>query len=240
MINESAVKFLGLKDPVGVRLTTPNGQGGQDVLEIIGVFNDVYYKSLHEKIAPMLVSLNTDKNNAYTLVKIKGDDLTGTVKQVEKTWKEFMPGQAFEYVFMDQNFDKLYHAEIRAGRVFTIFSVLAVFVACLGLLGLSAFTAEKRTKEIGIRKVHGASVPVILCLLSTEIIVLITISSIIAWPVVYYFMHKWLQNFAYQTTMNFLTFLASSLIGLCIAISVVVYQSLRVARINPVEALKYE
>ena len=93
----------------------------------------------------------------------------------------------------------LYHAEIRAGRVFTIFSVLAVFVACLGLLGLSAFSAEKRTKEIGIRKAHGASVPVILRLLSTEIIVLITISSLIAWPVVYYFMHRWLQNFAYQT-----------------------------------------
>jgi putative ABC transport system permease protein len=159
---------------------------------------------------------------------------------VEKTWKEFMPGQSFEYVFMDQNFDKLYHAEIRAGRVFTIFSVLAVFVACLGLLGLSAFSAEKRTKEIGIRKVHGASVPVILRLLSTEIVILITISSVIAWPVVYYFMNQWLKNFAYQTTMHFLTFLLSSCIGLTIAISVVVYQSLKVARINPVEALKYE
>jgi putative ABC transport system permease protein len=240
LINERAVKFLGVKDPLGTRLTTPNGQGGQDVLEIIGVFQDVYYKSFHEKIEPMMLSLNMDKNNAYTLVKIKGDDLTGTVRQVEKTWKEFMPGQSFEYVFMDQNFDKLYHAEIRAGRVFTIFSVLAVFVACLGLLGLSAFSAEKRTKEIGIRKVHGASVPVILRLLSTEIVILITISSVIAWPVVYYFMNQWLKNFAYQTTMHFLTFLLSSCIGLTIAISVVVYQSLKVARINPVEALKYE
>ncbi len=240
LINESAVKLLGLKDPIGVRLTTPNDKGSQDVLEIIGVFEDVYYKSFHEKIEPMMLSLNTDKNNAYTLVRIKGDDLMGTVREVEKTWKEFLPGQAFEYVFMDQNFDKLYHAEIRAGRVFTIFSVLAVFVACLGLLGLSAFSAEKRTKEIGIRKVHGASVPVILRLLSTEIVILITISSVIAWPVVYYFMHQWLQNFAYQTTMHFLTFLLSSLIGLIIAISVVVYQSLKVARVNPVEALKYE
>jgi putative ABC transport system permease protein len=240
LINENAVKFLGLKDPVGTRLTTPNGQGGQDVFEIIGVFGDVFYKSFHEKIEPMMLALSTDKNNAYTLVRLKGDDLSGTVKQVEKTWKELMPGQAFEYVFMDQNFDKLYHAEIRAGKVFTIFSVLAVFVACLGLLGLSAFSAEKRTKEIGIRKVHGASVPVILRLLSTEIIVLISISSLIAWPVVYYFMHRWLQNFAYQTQMHFLTFLLSSCIGLAIAISVVIYQSLKVARVNPVEALKYE
>jgi putative ABC transport system permease protein len=239
LINESAVKFLGVKDPLGVRLTTPNGQGGQDVLEIIGVFQDVYYKSFHEKIEPMMLSLNTDKYNAFTLVRVKGD-LMGAVKQVEKTWNEFMPGQAFEYVFFDENFDKLYHAEIRAGRVFTIFSALAVFVACLGLLGLSAFSAEKRTKEIGIRKVHGASVPGILRLLSTEIVILITISSVIAWPVVYYFMHKWLQNFAYQTTMHFLTFLLSSCIGLFIAISVVIYQSLKVARVNPVEALKYE
>jgi putative ABC transport system permease protein len=239
LINESAVKFLGVKEPLGTRLTTPNAQGGQDFLEIIGVFQDVYYKSFHEKIEPMMMSLNTDKSNAFTLVRVKGD-LTAAVKQVEKTWNEFMPGQAFEYVFIDENFNKLYHAEIRAGRVFTIFSVLAVFVACLGLLGLSAFSAEKRTKEIGIRKVHGASVPVILRLLSTEIVVLITISSLIAWPVVYYFMHKWLQNFAYQTTMHFLTFLLSSLIGLVIAISVVVYQSLKVARVNPVDALKYE
>ncbi len=239
LINESAVKFLGVKDPLGVRLTSPNLQGGQDVYEIIGVFQDVYYKSFHEKIEPMLMMLNTDKNNAFTIVRIKGD-LMGTVREVEKTWNEFMPGQAFEYVFIDENFNKLYQAEIRAGRVFTIFSVLAVFVACLGLLGLSAFSAEKRTKEIGIRKVHGASVPVILRLLSTEIVILITISSFIAWPVVYYFMNKWLQNFAYQTTMHFLTFLLSSCIGLAIAISVVVYQSLKVARVNPVEALKYE
>jgi putative ABC transport system permease protein len=240
LINESAVKFLGLSNPVGTKLTTPNRQGGQDVLEIIGVFEDVYYKSFHEKIEPMMVGLNTDKNCGFTLVKIKGDQLTQTVGQIEKAWGDYMPGQAFEYTFVDENFDNLYHAEIRAGKVFTLFAVLAIFVACLGLLGLSAFTAEKRTKEIGIRKVHGASVPVILKLLSTEIIILISVSSLIAWPVVYYFMHRWLQNFAYQTSLHLLTFILSSLIGLVIAISVVVYQSLRVARINPVDALKYE
>ncbi len=166
LINESAIKFLGVKEPIGTMLTTPNRNGGQDVHEIIGVFKDVYYKSFKEKIQPMLIELNTDKQNAYTLVRVKGD-IQNSVKEVEKTWNEFMPGQAFEYVFIDENFNKLYHSEIRAGKVFTIFSILAVFVACLGLLGLSAFTAEKRTKEIGIRKVHGASVPVILRLLST-------------------------------------------------------------------------
>jgi putative ABC transport system permease protein len=239
LINENAVRFFGLKEPVGTKFTAPNGMGGQDVFEVIGVFKDIYYKSLHEKIEPMVIGLRT-QTSQYTLIRINGDDLVHTIGKIEKEWNEFVPGQAMEYVFIDENFENLYRAEIRAGRLFGIFSILAIFVACLGLLGLSTFTAVKRTKEIGIRKAHGASVPVILRLLSKEIIVLIIISSVIAWPVVYYFMHRWLQNFAYQTGINPLIFLLSSFIGLAIAISVVVYQSFRVARINPVEALKYE
>ncbi len=240
LINEKAVKFFDLSKPVGARLITPKRMGGQDVLEVIGVFEDVQYKSFHEKIEPMLIGLNNDKYNPFTLIKIKGDGVMQTIRQIEKTWNNFLPGHAIEYIFVDKNFENLYRAEIRAGSVFTIFSVLAIFVACLGLLGLSAFTAEKRTKEIGIRKVHGASIPVILKLLSRETIILITISSMLAWPVVYFIMHKWLQNFAYQTSISLWIFLVSSLIGLIIAIAVVIYQSLRVARINPVEALKYE
>jgi len=239
LINENAVKFLGLADPVGTKLTAPDFSGGQDVLEVIGVFDDVYYKSFHEKVEPMLIALRTDVY-PYTLIKVNGSDMMNTMDRIEKKWNEFMPGQAMEYVFIDENFENLYRAETRAGRLFGIFSVLAIFVACLGLLGLSTFTAEKRTKEIGIRKAHGASILVILRLLSREIIILISISSVIAWPVVYYFMHRWLQNFAYQTHINLWIFLFSSCLGLAIAISVVVYQSFRVARINPVDALKYE
>jgi len=239
LINENAVKFLGLAEPVGTKLTAPDFSGGQDVLEVIGVFDDVYYKSFHEKVEPMLIALRTDVY-PYTLIKVNGSDMMNTMDRIEKKWNEFMPGQAMEYVFIDENFENLYRAETRAGRLFGIFSVLAIFVACLGLLGLSTFTAEKRTKEIGIRKAHGASILVILRLLSREIIILISISSVIAWPVVYYFMHRWLQNFAYQTHINLWIFLFSSCLGLAIAISVVVYQSFRVARINPVDALKYE
>jgi putative ABC transport system permease protein len=240
LINEKAVKSLGLSRPIGTRLITPNAQGGQDIYEIIGVFEDVNYKTLHEKIEPMLIGLSTDNSYGYTLIKIGNENIEHTVRQIEKTWNSFIPGQAIEYFFLDQNFDNLYRAEIKAGKIFTVFSVLSIFVTCLGLLGLSAFTAEKRTKEIGIRKVHGASVPVILRLLSRETIVLITISSAIAWPVVYYIMHKWLQNFAYRTDIKLWIFLASSCIGLIIALAVVVYQSMRAASINPVEALKYE
>jgi putative ABC transport system permease protein len=162
------------------------------------------------------------------------------MQQIEETWNSFIPEQAIEYFFLDDNFDNLYRAEIKAGRIFTAFSVLSIFITCLGLLGLSAFTALKRTKEIGIRKVHGASVPVILRLLSRETIVLIITSSVIGWPVVYYIMHRWLQNFTYRTGISPWIFLLSTGIGLIIALTVVLYQSLRAARINPVEALKYE
>jgi len=240
IINESAVKYLGLTDAVGARLTSPNRSGGQDVFEIIGVIKDVCYKSLHERIEPTVLEFNTNKENAYTIVRIEGGMLHQAIKQIEKTWNNFLPYQSMEFTFVDENLNTLYKSEMQAGTVFGLFAALAIFVACLGLLGLSAFTAEKRTKEIGIRKAHGASVAGILRLLIREIIILISISSIIAWPVVYYFMNQWLQNFAYQTTIKLWVFLLSSGIGMFIAIAVVVYQSMRAARINPVEALKCE
>ncbi len=240
LVNEKAVISLGLRQPIGTRLLAPNEQGGQDVLEIIGVFEDVNYKTLHQKIEPMLIGLNTDHSQQYTLIKLENENIEHTMQQIEKTWNSFIPEQAIEFFFLDDNFDNLYRAEIKAGRIFTAFSVLSIFITCLGLLGLSAFTALKRTKEIGIRKVHGASIPVILRLLSRETIVLIITSSVIGWPVVYYIMHKWLQNFTYRTSISPWIFLLSTGIGLIIALAVVLYQSLRAARINPVEALKYE
>jgi len=240
LINERAVDFLGLKEPVGTRLTTPNDKGGFDVVEIIGVFKDVYYKSLHERIEPTMIGLNTSKSNAYTIVKLSNTDIFQTIGNIESTWKEFLPGQPFEYTFIDKQFESLYKAESRAGKIFTLFAALAVFVACLGLLGLSAFAVAKRTKEIGVRKVHGASVAIILRLLSREILVLIIISSLIAWPAVYLIMKKWLEQFVYKTDISPLIFVASTFIALIIAISVVVYQSMKTARINPVDALKSE
>lgn len=240
LVNEKAVLSLGLRQPIGTRLLAPNEQGGQDVLEIIGVFEDVNYKTLHQKIEPMLIGLNTDHSQQYTIIRLQNENIMHTMQQIEKTWNSFIREQAIEYFFLDDNFDNLYRAEIKAGRIFSVFSILSLLVTCLGLLGLSAFTAVKRTKEIGIRKVHGASVPVILRLLSRETIGLIIISSLIGWPVVYYIMHRWLQNFTYRTSINPWIFLLSTGIGLIISLAVVLYQSFRAARINPVEALKYE
>jgi putative ABC transport system permease protein len=240
LINQRAVDFLGLKQPVGTRLTTPNIKGGFDIVEVIGIFKDMNYKSLHERIEPTMLGLNTSKSNSYTIIKLSETDIIQSISKIEDIWKEFLPGQAFEYTFVDKNFETLYKAEKRASQIFTIFAVLAVFVACLGLLGLSAFAVAKRTKEIGIRKVHGASVAIILQLLSKEILILIIISSLIAWPAVYMIMNKWLEQFAYKTNLNLWIFGASTLIALFIAISVVIYQSMKTARINPVNALKTE
>jgi putative ABC transport system permease protein len=240
IINESAANFLGLNDVVGTKLTTLNNVGTMEVVEIIGVFRDVHYKSLHERIEPTLIALNTDKYNSYTIVKLSGNDLQATMKDIEDVWKEFLPGQLFEYTFVDKNFETHYKTEMRAGSIFGLFSIMAIFVACLGLLGLSAFAVAKRTKEIGVRKVHGATVSIILRLLSREIIILICISSLIAWPAVYFIMNKWLNQFAYRTDINLLVFLVSTFIALVIAIIVIVYQSMKTARMNPVEALKYE
>jgi putative ABC transport system permease protein len=240
LINQRAVDFLGLKQPVGTRLSTPNIKGGFDIVEVIGVFKDMNYKSLHERIEPTMLGLNTSKSNAYTIIKLSETDIIHSIRKIEDIWKEFLPGQAFEYTFVDKNFETLYKTEKRASQIFTIFAVLAVFVACLGLLGLSAFAVAKRTKEIGIRKVHGASVTIILQLLSKEILILIILSSVIAWPAVYLIMNKWLEQFAYKTNLNLWIFVTSTLIALIIAISVVIYQSMKTARINPVNALKTE
>ncbi len=241
LINEAAVRSLGLGTPVGTRITQPASEAGDlDIREVIGVFEDINYKTLHFKVEPMMIRLNTSTSNQYTIARIQPGSIMQSTEQIKKTWNNFMPDQAMEFFFLDESLNNLYQSEVKAGRIFSIFTLLAILVACLGLLGLSAFTAEKRKKEIGIRKAHGASVPVILGVLSKEIIVLICISSAIAWPLVYLIMRRWLQNFSYQTTINPMIFLAASLIGLIIAIAIVTFQSYRVASMNPVESLKYE
>jgi len=168
-----------------------------------------------------MIRLNTNKTNQYTIARIQPGSILQATEQIRRTWNSFMPDQAMEFFFLDESLNNQYQSELKAGRIFTVFTFLAIFVACLGLLGLTAFTAEKRKKEIGIRKVHGASIPLILGVLSKEIIVLVCIASAVAWPLVYLIMKRWLQNFAFQTNISFLVFLFSSLIGLVIALTMV-------------------
>ena len=165
---------------------------------------------------------------------------TKTLAHIQKVWTKFADNQAFEYVFMDDDFAELYKNEQRTGQIMTVFAILAIFVACLGLFGLASFTAEQRTKEIGIRKVMGASVPDILTLLFREIVILVIVATVIALPLSYLGMDSWLQDFAYRIEINPIIFVIAALMALIIAVGTVMYQAMRAATANPIQALRYE
>ena len=159
---------------------------------------------------------------------------------MEKTWKQFIPNRPFQHWFLDEQLEQAYFQEQRFGLAATTFSALAVFVACLGLLGLAAFTAEQRTKEIGIRKILGATVPNIIIILSQEFLILVLVANLIAWPIAYTLMNRWLQDFAYHITLSILPFLAGGLLALLIALATTSTLAFRAASSNPIEALRYE
>ncbi|HUU39145.1 MAG TPA: FtsX-like permease family protein [Candidatus Desulfaltia sp.] len=167
-------------------------------------------------------------------------DVQKTLYLIEQTWRKYAGGQAFEYEFFDDHFARVYLSEQKTGRIFMIFSFLAVSIACLGLLGLTAFIAEQRTKEIGIRKVLGASAPQVLLLLTRQFAVLVLIANLIAWPLAYWITRNWLQDFAYRTTLTVWIFALSAGLALLLALLTVSFQSIRAALANPVDSLRYE
>jgi putative ABC transport system permease protein len=206
------------------------------------VVNDFHFESLHEKIVPLLLFMPSPQNAFFGRVSVKasGKDLPGALAHLEKTWKKFLPDAPFDYTFLDQNFDNLYRAERVQGTLFTIFSCIAIFIACLGLFGLSAFTITQRIKEIGIRKVLGASVSRIVRLLSRDFIKLVAIAALISFPVAWYAMHTWLQEFAYRTKMPWWVFPVSFVIAGLIAILTISFQAIKAAIANPVKNLRTE
>jgi putative ABC transport system permease protein len=173
-------------------------------------------------------------------IRLRGENVTASIKYLEKTWRDITTVFPFEYQFLDEYYDRTYRAEQRMGKLFSAFTTLAIFIACLGLLGLASFLAEQRTKEIGIRKVLGASVSNIIMLLSREFVLLVAISNILAWPLAYYLMNKWLENYAYHAEVNLFFFLVSALAALGIALLRVSYQAYRAASSDPIDSLRYE
>lgn len=238
IINETAVQQLGWSDsPLDKRIQMGNFKKGR----VIGVVKDFHVRSLHQRIEPLLIHLAPSPDPFINLIiRINPENIASTLIFIEEKWHKVYPNHPFEYSFLDEDFDELYRSEIQRGKVFIAFSTLAILIACLGLLGLAAFTAEQRTKEIGIRRVMGASIGSIVGLLSLEFVKLILIANVIAWPLAFLVMRKWLDNFAYQTNIGIDTFILSGLISLVIALLTVSYQSLKAALANPVEALKYE
>jgi putative ABC transport system permease protein len=241
VINETAVKELGLTDPIGKRFH--KGFGGAkkgEFVTIIGVLKDIHFQSLHHEIHPMIIRPLTGWEGFYTSVRVRPENLSETIGLIEETWTRFSGGQPFEYSFLDTDLDNLYRAEQKTGQIFAIFSFLAIFVACLGLFGLISFAAEQRTREIGIRKVLGASVSRIIYLLSKEILILVSAAIFIASPVAFYAMSKWLESFAFRIEMSPLMFIMTALAASLIALLSVGYRAVKSALANPADALRYE
>jgi putative ABC transport system permease protein len=234
VINETAQKIIAMEDPVGKRLML-----GDTELLIIGIVKDYHFKSLHSEIEPLLL-INAPSLYRYILIKLDSGDIPGTLANIESTWKTFFPETPFEYHFLDEAYDRLYRTEQRMGTLFNYFTGLAIFISCLGLFGLASFMAEKRTKEIGIRKILGASVSGMVILLNREFIKWVLIANIVAWPVAYYAMSKWLQGFAYRTNMGVWNFALAALAAFAIAVATVSFQSLKAATANPADSLRYE
>ena len=239
LINEAAVKAFGWSSPeevLGKRLQT--GHGGR-VNPIIGVTKNFHYRGLQSEVEPLVMEF-LPWSFRYITLSIDISNLNETLAFVKSQWKALWPGHPFEHFFLDTDFDRQYRADEQIGNVFGIFTFLGLFIACLGLLGLASFTAESRTKEIGIRKVLGASVGGIVLMLSKQFTKWVVLANFIAWPVAYYFMDRWLKNFAYRIDIGTWTFVLSGVLVLLIAIMTVSYQSIKAAVANPVDSLRYE
>ncbi len=242
ILNDAAVKLLGWTYPeeaLGQKLVV----GPEDNVEtVIGVIRDFHFQGLQSVIGPLV--MDSADSQWFNLNIITLNVNTSNLKEVlvfaEKTWNKLFPGRPFEYSFLDEDFNRLYMTEELRSQIFGVFALLGLFVACLGLLGLASFAAEQRTKEIGIRKVLGASISNIVFMLTKEFTRWVLIANIIAWPVAYYFMNKWLQDFAYRIDIHWWVFVLAGGIALVIAFFTVSWQAIRTATANPVEALRYE
>jgi len=242
VMNEAAVKAFGMIDPVGKFLSNlPDGRHTPDSRQIIGVVKDFNYESLRQTVRPLVMLLFGSQGfGKYVAVRIAPDDYRATLAFLEDTWRKYAGNEAFEGNFLDQNLERMYRADTTVSKIAAIFSVLAIFIACLGLLGLAAFITEQRTKEIGIRKVLGATVPEVIALLSAEFAKWVLIANVIAWPLAYFITNRWLQDFAYRINLSVWVFLVSGLVALAIALVSVSSQAIRAATANPVESLRYE
>jgi putative ABC transport system permease protein len=236
IINESAAKALGWgTDVVGRSLTQLTGQN-QATGTVIGLVKDFHYQPLYVPIKPLVMILG---GNVLS-VKVKSNELPVTIASIQKEWTKHFDASPFRYAFMDENFDKLYRKEDKFGRTIQYFSVLAVFIACLGLLGLSSYATESRKKEIGVRKVNGATTFELVTLLIKDFSILVLIAFAISIPVAYYFGNQWLDNFAYRTDIGVVIFIISGLVSLLLAVITVSYHTIKAAKANPVQSLRYE
>ncbi|MBC8110004.1 MAG: FtsX-like permease family protein, partial [Verrucomicrobia bacterium] len=235
IINEKAALSLGF--------ATPQAALGQKIKwgterEILGIVKDYHHQGLKQTIDPIIFMPR--HNGSYYAIRLSTDKVQSKMSELERLYKQNFPGNPFEYFFADENYNKQYKAEMQYGTIFTIASFLAIFIGCLGLFGLASFSVEQKTKEIGIRKVLGASVSQIVTLLSKDFLKLVLIAFVIAVPVAWYAMHQWLQDFAYRIDISWWIFALAGVLALLIALLTVSFQAIRAALANPVKSLRTE
>src|SRR3989337_1230867 len=235
MVNESMVAKMGYQNPVGKRLSWGSEEG-----TIIGVLNDFHFYSMHTAIDPMVIRLNEKKKYGTILVRVEAGKTKDALAALEQVSKEVDPKIPFTYQFADEQYAKLYNNEQLMSRLASCFAIIAIFISCLGLFGLATFTAEQRTKEIGVRKVLGASVSNIVSLLAANFLKPVAIAMFIAFPVAWYVMNSWLQDFAYKIDIEWWMFAMAGLLIIAIALLTVSYQSIKAALGNPVKSMRTE
>jgi putative ABC transport system permease protein len=235
--NEAVVKLMGWgNDALGKKVAF---WGGQNPGKVIGVVKDFNASSLHREVEPMFI-VKGHGSNDFLQIRLTGEDLEGAIAFVKEKYSHYGPNHPFEYFFLDQRFNEQYKEDITQNKLLAWLSYVCIFISLLGLVGLSAFTAAQRTKEIGVRKVLGANIPDIILLLSRDILILVILSSIIVIPFFYWVITTWLENFAYKGELNYLLYLMVMGTALGIVFLVILFQSLKTARSNPVDSLKYE
>jgi putative ABC transport system permease protein len=247
ILNESAAKALSFNESIiGKRITSfgDGGNGGLDktnlrVLTVVGVVGDFHFESLKQNVTPLMMFLSK-KPSGYLSVRFQSANTEEVITMLEKKWKEMAPGQPFTYQFLDDSFGKMYAAESRLGSIFGIFSSVAIIIACLGLFALTAFTAEQRTKEIGIRKVLGASVGSIVIMLSKDFGKLVLIAFVLATPFAWWGVNEWLQSYEYKVNVAWWVYVLAGVVAFGVAWITMSYQSIRAALSNPVKSLRSE
>ncbi len=243
IVNETAAKLLGFKNPLTAMLYRPSGYGADGKFtskefHIIGVVKDFNFNSMHDKVGPMIIELN--ENWGKVAMRVNSKNIPATIREVENKWNSMSPGQPIQYSFLDADFNKIYNADQRTGKLFITFAVFAIFIACLGLFGLVTYAAEQRVKEIGVRKVLGASVTEIVAMISKDFIRLVLIAFVIAFPVGWWMMNKWLEGFAYRIDISWWVFAFAGLLTIAIALITVSVQAIKAAMANPVTSLRSE
>jgi putative ABC transport system permease protein len=234
VLNETAVNQMGLTSPLGQEIEVFEEKG-----TVIGVVKDYHFESLHSEIRPLVMRF-AEGGQAYLFAKVKSMNLGGTLKEFEGIWNRLESDYPFNFRFFDQDFDLMYRRENRFKDILGYFAAFAVFISCLGLFGLACYLTEQRTKEIGIRKVLGASTPRLILMFSREFLKWVVVANLIAWPVAYFGMSHWLQEFAYRIGIPLWIFLLSSFIAFFIALCTVTVHTTKAALANPADSLKYE